>query len=91
MFTTEPLDGPPGQKVELTPKTMRYSDSGHEVSMQWKPDLGGTEDHYDLVIAADGVTSRRRVAYGGKPIVLVEQPYRVVMENVHFGNPKAEQ
>jgi len=75
----------------MAPKSMRFADSGHEVSVKWEPDLGGGEDCYDLIIAADGVISRRRVAFGGRPIVLIEEPFRVVMENVHFGNPKAEQ
>lgn len=90
LFMTEQAEQSPGVEVKLTPKSMRFASGGHEVSVQWEPDLGGAEDHYDLIITSDQVTTRRRVAYRGQSIVLVEQPFRVVMEDVNFGTIKAE-
>lgn len=90
LFMSETLDGPPGKLLKLTPNSMKFAEADHEVSVRWEPDLGGAVDHFDLSISADGMTWKQRVAYNGNPIVLVEKPFRVVMEKVDFSKTKAE-
>ena len=75
----------------MTPKSMRFADSKNEVKIEWETDLTGSEDRYDLRITADGVLSRQRVSFEGRPTTIIEQPFTVVMDNVYFGNNEVQQ
>lgn len=77
---TEVQDG----RVALTTTTseIRSLDGGHDIRISWKPDYGFRGDRYDFQMTVDGVASRRSITYAGKPVVLLEQPRKVVVEAV---------
>ena len=81
-FMTETMQGPPGVGLKFTPKSLRFAVDSHEVTIGWEPDLTGSEDHYNLLITTDGVSSRRRVSFKGDPLPIIEKPFIIVMDNV---------
>ena len=63
----------------------------HHFSIEWDPVYRLTGDQYDFKITYNKTISKRRIVYRGKPIVLTEDPFRVVIDNVYSKKSDAEQ
>lgn len=61
---------------------MGASGDHHEVKVFWslRPEAAG--DVYHLRVIADGVTTEREITYSGRPVVVVEKPLRVIVEEM---------
>ena len=55
----------------------------HHFSIEWDPVYRLTGDQYDFKITYNKAISKRRIVYRGKPIVLIDDPYRVVIDTVY--------
>jgi hypothetical protein len=67
--------------ISLRPKEMSTGADGHQFNVVWSVDPGEKSDVYHLKLTMDGAISERKVEFSGKPVVLFEQPFRVVLEN----------
>jgi hypothetical protein len=70
-----------GAEISLRPKEMSFGKDGHQFNVVWTVQPKIESDLYHLKMTLDGVTSTKEVEFRGKPIVLLEQPFRVVMDN----------
>lgn len=64
---------------------------GLNLSIEWEPVYRLTGDQYDFVISYNKTISKRRIIYRGRPIVLTEDPFRVVVDNVYSKKSDGEQ
>lgn len=69
-------------KMERHPSEMGASDGAHEFKVFWSLRPDATGDIYKLKMIVDGVTTEHEVTYSGKPVVVMEKPMRVVVEDM---------
>lgn len=67
--------------VTVRSQEMSVGENGHQLNVTWSVEPKTKSDLYRLEITADGAISKREVEFSGKPIVLLEQPFKVVLEN----------
>lgn len=60
---------------------MSLGENGHHLHVTWSVEPKTKSDLYRLEITADGAISKREVEFTGRPIVILEQPFRVILEN----------
>ena len=67
--------------VTVRSQEMSVGENGHQLNVTWSVEPKTKSDVYRLEITADGAISKKEVEFSGKPIVLLEQPFKVVLEN----------
>ena len=75
---------PSGSRVEATPK-MKMVLTGPDIdySVEWVSSYKPRCDQYDFTINCNNVVSKRRILYRGKPIVLTEEPFIIVVDGLN--------
>lgn len=54
---------------------------GHEVKLAWTLQPKSGRDVYRMSITADGVTQMKDVEFTGAPVLVIDKPFKVVMES----------
>ncbi len=67
--------------ISMRPKEMSFAKDGHQFNVTWTVHPKAKGDVYHLKITMDGAVSTKEVKFSGKPIVILEEPFRVVMDN----------
>lgn len=68
--------------VQFKTNAANYKQDGHEVILEWQPNYGKSEDEYHFVIQLDGAMQRKTISYAGKPITLMREPFKIVVQDI---------
>ena len=71
-----------GPNISVRSEEMSMSENGHQFHVTWTVEPKIKSDVYRLEMTVDGAVSKKEVEFSGTPIVLLEKPFRVVLENI---------
>lgn len=65
-----------------TNKKFKYTEDEHQVEVEWASAFGDSSDRYEFSIIVDGVRSTKIIDYSGKPVLLLDKPFKVTLKEV---------